>query len=465
MLRFEKITDENVRLLGGYFERDISSVICDYTYGTFLIWRDYYGYEYAAEDGVLYTKADDFEGKTAFSFPVAAGDAGAALDKISDYAAYNEMPLYFALLDDRQLSVVKRHFGENAPVRAEFNRKWNDYLYSAKDLSEFSGKKFHGQKNHLNKFKSLYGCEYKDVNDIDKGGLIDFLGRFYEENPPEDRMARFERDRIYDFAENGFGGMNGGVIEAEGKIVAFTLGEVHGSTLFVHIEKALTSYQGSYQAIVSQFAKRFSGGQVKYINREDDLGDAGLRFSKLSYHPIGILEKAAVCVNSCNYIPLSLNAGRVRIRELRKGDCEPYARLAGDIERNRYWGYDYRDDTGGETRTGEYFIGAALCDINSNTEYSYAIENEDGVFIGETVLYNFIGKSAELGIRILKEYEGMGYAREAFGGLSSFLLDKGFFRMMRAKCFERNERSARTIAASGFKERFQRDGFRYFVKQ
>ena len=131
MLRFEKITDENVRLLGGYFERDISSVICDYTYGTFLIWRDYYGYEYAAEDGALYTKADDFEGKTAFSFPVAAGDAGAALDKISDYAAYNEMPLYFALLDDRQLSVVKRHFGENAPVRAEFNRKWNDYLYSA----------------------------------------------------------------------------------------------------------------------------------------------------------------------------------------------------------------------------------------------------------------------------------------------------------------------------------------------
>ena len=46
--------------------------------------------------------------------------------------------------------------------------------------------------------------------------------------------------------------------------------------------------------IVREFANAHTGGEVRYINREDDSGDLGLRTSKLSYQPVELLDKATV---------------------------------------------------------------------------------------------------------------------------------------------------------------------------
>ena len=76
----------------------------------------------------------------------------------------------------------------------------------------------------------------------------------------------------------------------------FSLGEIIGDTLFTHIEKADRDYEGCYQMLVAQFAQQFAGESVAFINREDDTGDLGLRTSKLSYHPVALLEKYTVTV-------------------------------------------------------------------------------------------------------------------------------------------------------------------------
>ncbi|HPU63195.1 MAG TPA: phosphatidylglycerol lysyltransferase domain-containing protein, partial [Mobilitalea sp.] len=82
----------------------------------------------------------------------------------------------------------------------------------------------------------------------------------------------------------------------DGKIVAMSVGEIINDTLYCHIEKADRNYHGSYQMIVREFAKNTITDQVKYINREDDAGDEGLRKSKLSYHPYKLLNKYCVLV-------------------------------------------------------------------------------------------------------------------------------------------------------------------------
>ena len=94
----------------------------------------------------------------------------------------------------------------------------------------------------------------------------------------------------------------GGVLLVDGQIAGFSLGEIIGDTLFIHIEKADRDYEGCYQMLVAQFAQHFAGEGVAFLNREDDTGDPGLRTSKLSYRPVALLEKYTVTVDEpCGY--------------------------------------------------------------------------------------------------------------------------------------------------------------------
>ena len=90
-------------------------------------------------------------------------------------------------------------------------------------------------------------------------------------------------------------GFFGGALYADGKIVGFSLGERVGDTVFVHIEKADRTVKGAYQTVVNEFAKNFAK-DAAFINREDDMGDEGLKTSKLSYHPVKLLKKYTVII-------------------------------------------------------------------------------------------------------------------------------------------------------------------------
>ena len=113
------------------------------------------------------------------------------------------------------------------------------------------------------------------------------------------------RDKIYDsfYAEEEkvrevlehmeVYGFFGTALWAGGRVVAFSMGEVQGDTLFVHIEKADRNCPGAYQMISHCFAEQW-GGNVRFLNREEDVGDEGLRISKQSYHPVKLLEKFTI---------------------------------------------------------------------------------------------------------------------------------------------------------------------------
>jgi hypothetical protein len=58
----------------------------------------------------------------------------------------------------------------------------------------------------------------------------------------------------------------------------------------VHVEKAANDeIEGIYPAICSIFLQAHP--EFKLVNREDDLGDEGLRRSKLSYRPVYLLDR------------------------------------------------------------------------------------------------------------------------------------------------------------------------------
>ena len=162
------------------------------------------------------------------------------------------------------------------------------------DLSTFKGKKFNGQRNHINKFKSLHpDYSFVEITKDNLNDIKEFFKKFTDLREMNGTETE-ESQKVLEVLDNfEIYKLTGYALKVGENIVAFSMGEVIGDVLFVHIEKADISYRGAYQMTVKEFASRFEN-MATLINREDDSGDMGLRTSKLSYQPCEILDKYTV---------------------------------------------------------------------------------------------------------------------------------------------------------------------------
>ncbi len=180
------------------------------------------------------------------------------------------------------------------------NRDWYDYLYDSQDIVNFAGKKYANQRNHISRFERDnpdWSFEIMTADHVNE--IRQFYMSFLEIRAKEDDKAQEEEEKIFEvldhFDEYGF---LGGILRVDGKIVGISMGEIVRDTLIIHIEKADTTYSGVYQKLVHCYAKEYVNEEVKFINREEDMGDPGLRKSKLSYRPIKLLEKFTVRITT-----------------------------------------------------------------------------------------------------------------------------------------------------------------------
>lgn len=294
MLKFKKLSLNDIERVWPYFLIRTNRN-CDSTVGGSFMWRDYFSTEYAIFGGSLLFKVKIPDtGKTGFTFPI-GGDIENALNELSEYCENVKIPLMFCVVSPVDLKTLVHRF-MNAETILE--RDWCDYLYNAEDLCFLKGKKFSGQRNHINKFKSLYpDYRFEILNSENIRKAKDFYKGILDETLKDAPTARAESVKVFEVLDNfKLYNMFGGILIAGENVVAMALGEAVGDTLYVHIEKADRNYQGSYQMIVNEFAKHFTLGRVEYINREEDTGDEGLRKSKLSYHPVELLEKYTVLI-------------------------------------------------------------------------------------------------------------------------------------------------------------------------
>ena len=302
MLEFHPLELEDLPKLRDFFAYS-GSRICDTTPGTVFMWRDMYHTEWAIYGSSLYFKVDYPGLGPTFTLPLGGGRAE-HYRQIAGYCCRRDMPISFYPVPKDELDRLQTAFPNSAAIPS---RDAYDYLYRAEDLQFFRGKKLSGQRNHVNKFLKTYGnWSFRVITPEDLPAVHAFLDRYaagvdkpsasFHEDLAKTREV-LDHYAVYD--------MLGGMLLVEGQIVGFSLGEIVGDTLFTHIEKADRDYQGCYQMLVAQFAQQFAGDGVHFINREDDAGDPGLRKSKLSYHPVTLLEKYVVTVDEpCKFCDL-----------------------------------------------------------------------------------------------------------------------------------------------------------------
>ncbi len=458
MLDFRKIDKKDISRIRPYL--GTSARICTKAIGVMYMWSGYFGTEIAFYDGGVLVK-DTLFGGDLFMTP-RGKNALEGLRLLEEYEREKGGDLVFNSVDDEDLALLSSRY---PAIEIKSYRDYADYLYNASDLAQYKGKKYHGQKNHKNRFlKSYPNFEFLPFEKADLPEIYAFLEE-HKALAPRSKEELIEYDschRLLDAMDEL--DLLTAMIRVDGKIVAISVGEVLNDTLIIHIEKALAAYSGVYPTMCSLFAERYGKG-LNFINREDDAGDEGLRISKTQYHPVAMVEKRmAVCHLSRPLTLPTLFTERLVIDEFSASDMEKYAALATDDERNRFWGYDYKIDLGEDAPDAAHFEKVLSEDEARGVAYSRKIATSDGSFVGEAVVYNFrLDGSAELGLRVAASAAGKGYGREAYKAVADAVLT--LLPKLHARCFKENVASKKMILAALFKQTDERDGMLYFVRE
>jgi uncharacterized protein len=171
-----------------------------------------------------------------------------------------------------------------------------DYVYRGQDLAGLSGRMYSKKRNQIKKCLLQHDCRYEAITD----GLIPECMAMQQQwcavrscSREPGLCSEFQaiREMFDNFQELG---LIGGCIRVDGKIQAFSVGELlHHGTAVVHFEKAMPEISGLGQLINKWFAL-YGLSAFEFVNREQDLGIPGLRQAKKSYHPHHLVEKHTV---------------------------------------------------------------------------------------------------------------------------------------------------------------------------
>ncbi len=249
----------------------------------------------AVVDGQLLVFSN-FNEHTLYAFPIGRGDLKKSLETIIADAKERGIPCRITGMTESE----KELLDEVMPGGFQFHcgRDNHDYVYDIQDLAELKGRRYQQKRNHVNRFMAEHPEAYVEVltgENLQK--CREYVAAWYAQraaiDPDEDiGMERVAIARA--FRHFKALGLEGLMLFAGGRVVAMTMGSRLGEdTVDVHFEKADPEVHGAYPAINRAFARyiREKYPEVKYLNREDDMGVEGLRKAKLSYHPHHMVEK------------------------------------------------------------------------------------------------------------------------------------------------------------------------------
>ena len=270
---------------------------CEYNFANIYLWSRAWPQQVARLGDRLLVR---IRGKLGLSYlyPAGSGPLAAAVDALSADAAAQGKPLTLVCVTGAQRAALE----ESCPGRFAFeeDRDGFDYLYDINRLADLPGKKLHAKRNHIRRFDDQFpDWLLEDITPANVPECVELERQWAAlrqeeagesaDTVSEETVAVIEA--LYHMDKLG---MEGALIRADGSPVAFSLGGLITPEVFdVNFEKSFGDIQGAYPAINREMARlvRARHPQVKWFNREDDLGLEGLRRAKLSYYPDLLLEK------------------------------------------------------------------------------------------------------------------------------------------------------------------------------
>ena len=273
---------------------------CEMSVANTVLWARHYNTEIAFwKDEIIYRSL--FFGDV-YSYScnlLSSNNPKELFDRITGLAKEKEQSLRMHCMLEEEFRMIEQWYPEKYQLAVR--RQDSDYIYLREKLATLSGKKLHGKRNHINRFEENYpDWQYESITNTNEEECARMAMKWCLENCADEEQ-NWEHDKIdesklvvYAIRNRETLGMKGGALRAGGDIVAITLGErLTEDTFVVHFEKAFPQIQGAYPMINREFVRN-ELEEYTYVNREEDLGDEGLRKAKLSYRPERILDKGIV---------------------------------------------------------------------------------------------------------------------------------------------------------------------------
>lgn len=268
------------------------SMTCDRTFTNLFCWQHYFHTSWTEVNDWLVVRAY-INGERRAAYIVFSKsdtpDYSEILPLLEADAAMLGLPLTLMGLAECECEMLRCQYPD--AFLFDKNRDFADYVYLAENLRMLKGRKYAQKRNHVNKFKSLYSYHYEPITESNLSDCIALEEEWMEQHG-DDESAAAECLTI----QNAFRhyeelDLTGGVLYVENQPVAFTYGSPVNDEMFcTHVEKGDIRYEGVYQMINHLFAQHLPEN-YKFINREEDMGIAGLRKSKMSYEPSVMMYK------------------------------------------------------------------------------------------------------------------------------------------------------------------------------
>lgn len=263
----------------------------DNTFQSMYFWDGYYGEVGLAEGFVTQYLRQD--GAEIYLYPAGAGDESPALEAVLQDARERGGQLRLRGVTPDKRETLERLF----PGKFEFTsyRDSFDYIYTVEELAELHGKKLQAKRNHCNRFEAEHpDFKTQRVTPETIPLCREMTEKWYEAHAWNEKIEyeKIAIARAFDcFSETG---MDGLLLVENGEVLAFSLGARMNERYYdVCFEKAFSAINGAYAMINREFSRMIAEKYpaVAYLNREDDMGEPGLRKAKESYQPTLLLEK------------------------------------------------------------------------------------------------------------------------------------------------------------------------------
>lgn len=168
-----------------------------------------------------------------------------------------------------------------------------DYVYLTDDLVRLEGPRYHTQRKELKKATAEFELVYEPMTKEHQKDCLQLEETWCDmKHCSLDKLSAAEDHALKEALERmDVLGFFGAVVLIDDRIQALTIGErLNRNTAVVHFEKANPSIRGLYQFVNQQFCEHALVG-FEFVNREQDVGEPGLRRAKEGYHPHHFVEK------------------------------------------------------------------------------------------------------------------------------------------------------------------------------